>query len=512
MSKLEKERLLRVGSRSVCFLLIWGLASCSSEQGDDKSQVEDSQPAPATEAATPAAEPAAASPFDQLPAPVVSSAIPVSVSLPASVTSPEQARPWFDTFSWQSFIALNWPVTVNWPHDASKRGDPQAPNKPATFLTAPNGVTTVWGSYKEAYELFSQNGNMPSPWDSNDDPIALCSDLDTGSKKMVMVNKGGTVLDGLNEAFSFPLIDQNNNYAWTEVRYNQQNYDFVRGTKEDPASQLYIITNLANAQNASSTGAIDMPTSASPSTPGAMMLKATWRQMTDKDDLKRYYVVDAYLYNTATESCDKQQMGLVGFHIAQKVQDFPQWIWSSFEQVDNVQLGQGAPEGSTPSFNNGTNDPLTPDGFANRPQDKAPPLQPRHLREPVQVSRINPIPTTPDGWSTVDLNKTYQKLLKGSVWEHYELVITQWPTDGDQFLIQNRGGIYPQDSGQPFPVNGAVNAVMETYFQTPTTAAGAGGNSCMSCHYGAARSDFSWVLQLRANQPPAPTTSNSSGQ
>ena len=45
------------------------------------------------------------------------------------------------------------------------------------------------------------------------------------------------------------------------------------------------------------------------------------------------------------------------------------------------------------------------------------------------------------------------------------------------------GGIYPQDSGAAFPVNGAVNTTMETYFQTQNDAAGAGGNSCMSCHY-----------------------------
>ena len=126
----------------------------------------------------------------------------------------------------------------------------------------------------------------------------------------------------------------------------------------------------------------------------------------------------------------------------------------------------------------------------------------------MEVSRIYKIPDTPvakhanfpDGLSTQGLNKTYQKLLAGTVWRHYQLVITQWPTEPGQFLVQNNGGVYPQDSGQPFPVNGAVNTVMETYFQSPADAAGAGGNSCMSCHYGADRSDFSWVLQGRAHQ------------
>ncbi len=31
---------------------------------------------------------------------------------PPSMTDPTQERPWFDHFSWQSFIALNWPALI----------------------------------------------------------------------------------------------------------------------------------------------------------------------------------------------------------------------------------------------------------------------------------------------------------------------------------------------------------------------------------------------------------------
>ena len=457
------------------FAIVGGMAACGGETNTVKSA-----------GATP-------------PAPVLSGKIPLNVTPPPGST-PERARPWFDTFSWQSFIALNWPVTSSWPKDPKGRGIAKAPNDPSVFKSAPNGTATVWGSYKEAYELFSTEDNRPSPWTSNGDPLGLCSNLPTGAKKMIMINKGGTLLNGVNEAFSFPLIDQNRNYAWTEVRYNEAQYDFIRGTDGNAKSWLYLIKNLADAQNAGPGGAISMPASREPSTLGSMMLKATWRQMTAKDELDRYYVVDAYLYNSATQKCDPAKMGLVGFHIAQKLWNFPEWIWSTFEQVDNVRRGPGASAKTQISFNNGTDTPATVGGFANRPKVKAPPLAPRKSRTPVQVTRFNPIPDTPAGWSTRDLNKTYQKLLAGTVWRNYELVITQWPTKPEQFLIQNKGGVYPQDSGQPFPANGATNAVLETYFQSAADAAGSGGNSCMSCHYGSARSDFSWVLQLRAHQ------------
>lgn len=48
------------------------------------------------------------------PAPTLSGNLPLAVSIPSGVTTPEQARPFFDTFSWQSFVALNWPAASSW--------------------------------------------------------------------------------------------------------------------------------------------------------------------------------------------------------------------------------------------------------------------------------------------------------------------------------------------------------------------------------------------------------------
>jgi hypothetical protein len=217
-----------------------------------------------------------------------------------------------------------------------------------------------------------------------------------------MVSKGGTVLDEVDEAFSFPLIDQNNNYAWTEVRLDKAQYEFIRNGK------LYLVKNLAAAQP------IAMPASKPPAQLGSIMLKATWRQLTAQDDRSRYYTVDASLV-TNVGKCERAVMGLVGFHIVQKLDQFPEWIWSSFEQVDNIEKGPGAGPGTPISFNNGTNNPPTVGGFANRPTAKAPPLLPPDQRTPAQVTRFNLIPVTPAGASTKDLNVVYQALLKDTV-------------------------------------------------------------------------------------------------
>lgn len=415
------------------------------------------------------------------PAPSFSGNIPLDVDIPSGVTTPEQARPFFDTFSWRSFVALNWPAA------AGSRGTPNQPNTPSVFLGATSGAQpVVWGTYKEDFELFDQKGNRPTPWESSTIPVNPCGStpLSPGQKVFVRYSKGDSVVQIDNEAFSYPLIDQSLNYAVYEIRFNESQYNFIRGSDSDPTSWIYLVKNLAGKEP------IQMPASSPPSTQGAIMVKAAWKVLVSGvDDPSRYYAVSSLVLDPQTNSCTTQQVGLIGFHIAQKLKDFPEWIWSTFEQVDNVPPASGPVAGQRYSFNNGTNSPATTGGYANRPPAMAPHLQPVSQRQAVQVTRYNPIPD-----STAALNATWQQALKGTVWQYYQLVFTQWPSNPANFKTREDGGIYPQDAGGAFPANGVTNTVMETYFQSQSDAAGAGGNSCMNCHYGADQADFSWTL------------------
>lgn len=267
-------------------------------------------------------------------------------------------------------------------------------------------------------------------------------------------------------------------------RFNESEYNFIRGADGDPTTWIYLVKNLAGKEP------IQMPASSPPSTQGAIMVKAAWKILVPGvDDPGRFYAVSSLVLDPQTKKCTTQQVGLIGFHIVQKLKDFPQWIWSTFEQVDNVPPASGPTSGHSYSFNNGTNNPATIGGYANRPPLMAPQLQPVDQRKPVQVTRFNPIPD-----STAALNTTWQQALKGTVWQYYQLVFTQWPSNPTVFKTREDGGIYPQDAGGAFPANGVTNSVMETYFQSQNDAAGAGGNSCMSCHYAADQADFSWTL------------------
>jgi hypothetical protein len=448
-----------------------------------------------------------------MPPAAVSGNIPEQVLLPGlglsgSFSTPLEIRPYFDYFSWESFIALNWPAATG------SRGVPDQPNNSSVFLNAASGTPLVWGTYKDSFDLFGQKDKRPSSWESPNSLVSPCPNGPAGQKTLIFTSKGNTPLMQTTQAFSFPLIDQRANLVYYDIRYDQAQYNFIRGQDSDPTSWLYLLKNLAPKENAQFGVQMPMTTMTPTPTLGSIMVKAAWRISTPKDDPKRFYSTNAQIYNPGTQSCTSTTVLLVGLHIAHKIDPFTEWVWSTFEQVDNVAPDSDISPQPTPppngySFNNGTATPQTTGGFDYKPAAAPTPCQSPGTAaspcpKPVQVTRVNPIPNTPAGQSTRDVNAFYQQLLKGTVWQYYQLVVTQWPFNpgigtGNPFSLMQNGGVYPVNAGSAFPVNGAVNTSMETYFQAQNDAAGAGGNSCMSCHYRAGQSDFSWGLNRRAH-------------
>src|SRR5689334_18039931 len=169
----------------------------------------------------------------QMPAPVVSGNIPRQIFVPSTTSSPQDARPFFDYFSWESFIALNWPAS-------GSRGAPDQPSNPNVFFTAPNGTPVVWGTYKDSFDLFGQKDQRPSAWDAPNSPLSPCPGGTTGQKTLIFTTKGETPLMQTAQAFSFPLVDQQGNYAYFDIRYDEAQYNFIRGQDSDPTSWLYL--------------------------------------------------------------------------------------------------------------------------------------------------------------------------------------------------------------------------------------------------------------------------------
>lgn len=451
-------------------------------------------------------------------------------------------RPFFDYFAWQTFIGLIWPA------DSLYRGIPNLQitkgdfaNYNSSDINNPNRVPVVWETFR-TFDAALPNTkasikNPPKEWNA----IAYKRpfNLDITSKA-----KHGD----LDEAFSGPMIDQNHQYVRYNLQMNEVMYEFIR------QNEWYLKKNLPKSPTQATlpplAAAISQPQTntmiTQPVNGNSITIKSAWRVMITeedsakpwriKDDLSRYFITKANIQDVVTGEVKKNQLvGLVGLHIVVKTPQFSQGIWSSFEHVDNLKTPTKSK--LRPSFHK-VKDSIYTEGFSYKPTnlDTSNAIDEQD-RVPVEVSRIYKIPDTPvgntdnlpDGLSTIGINKTFQKLLTGTVWENYQLVITQWPTDPTTFYakpflyprgpkpdeddlpaeqqiynraLENAKNAYPKWSGLPIPQVGALNSIMETYFQNPKKDTNGirqplENTSCMGCHYGASDMSYSWGLKLR---------------
>jgi hypothetical protein len=235
------------------------------------------------------------------------------------------------------------------------------------------------------------------------------------------------------------------------------------------------------------------------------VVKAAWRVIgkEEQDFKNRCYWLTAELhdpFNQAKSIHEQADVGLVGLHVVYRTAKRPQWIWSSFEHVDNVPEADGPVPGRRYSFNYGTaylkGDP-EPNLDANAPSGEKPgiPAQTRSLAfelhgklRPTQVQRLQPVHP-----KTEAANHKYQELLGGTVWQYYKLVVTQFPTQPENDNADTPGVPFPGPGGTVEAAKGAparvsvANTTMETYYQD---------RSCMECHSGARGYGVAFLFSL----------------
>ncbi len=426
---------------------------------------------------------------------------------------PLDTRPMFDTFMWQNFIAAMWPSR---PED---HGEPYRPGDPAVFQRGyVDGLQPAFLGWKTANDLYPQDGSAPPPWESND-TLNPCRNIARNDKRPVLIatSKFGTVADELNQAFAGPLIDQTGLLTRYEVRVNKVEYDYVRSNK------------FYNQANWPKNGfpPIYFPAS-TPQQLGAIEVKAAWRDLSRLDPKfhSRFFHLEAL--NVEPGSCKSTQpngqgrvidcackpvrVGLVGFHISHKVDKFPQWVWSTFEQVDNLGEDPGLPDGMKPSYYNGARaNPADHPGYSYQPAPISAFQAASAALKPVNVTRLSQIPSTPAAMPTTQINTSFRQLLANTPWTNYWLIGTQWSTSPavppssplqppwaatNQQNFGCEDGTPPTVGGLAFPACQVANITMETYHQL---------DSCQNCHQGAQRggADFSWTLFQRAYSPPS---------
>lgn len=415
---------------------------------------------------------------------VISTNIPLGITVTKTPPTLESLQHDFDVFSWKTFVALNWSANA----DGTPNGD-------VTFGDDESGLT-VWQAWKSSREIFLPNGQEPNAWGEVENIPIVCDsisqeDLDKGIITLTQVGKTPNVLDESGEPFQTgPLIDQNGNYTRYEILTNKSMFDYIVDNELYNQEGQKAFKNDADFPFSAPTDSVNVAQPNSPQV-GAIMVKAAWIKMEGKYDASKFHTAYALVYDNPHEqagvkpACSLVKVGLVGLHIAHKTEGDPQWIWSTFEHVAN------APTQGEPLDRNFYN---YHDPKSTYPVNEPParPWNPANVgTTPTKVERVIPIDDDAKA-----LNKKYQaafeKLVKGSVWANYELISTQWPTDPNSVSDL---------TGRPAPTF-LANATLETYIQgkVPQTS-----SNCIACHNNASMtsgrfSDFTYLLQRAEKQ------------
>jgi hypothetical protein len=373
---------------------------------------------------------AAQTPCPNPPAVTVSQTTPPSdVCIPSNFNQlPIQ---FFDDFSWRSLIALVWPAK------SGSRGDPDT----TKALGAPGPL--VFETYKYLQEVFHNDASAPSAWNSFDLPTYNpCSrQMAFGDLYLASFSKFSNLGEAGFGTLRGPLVAQNQTYVRFLTSFSQTTFEAIQNGKWFDKSNI--------------------PATGVTFRDGAIDVKSSWIDMKDRDP-SRFYTRKAWLQNPVTNMCSETLVGLVGIHIVQKTPSRPQWIWSSFEQVDNVpENGAIAPF----TFNKG-------DGVA-MPASNPRSFPPEATPQPFNVSRIQPINASTDA-----TNAAYQAKLANTPWRFYKLVVTQWPVCTNAPCNQSMRGVPANTSpgSNTMPMTAFSNTTMETFEQSTVSA------GCMACH------------------------------
>ena len=367
-----------------------------------------------------------------------------AAAIPARPCTFEDGQDFVDIYSWNIFIALNWPAaTASCDADTTKN---------ILNVRSGDGTFVTWQTYMPGENVFVNPGTQrPAQWCSGNSLVAGAQRVFNNEAKASPAAKrlghafasiaepGGDVLQASGDV----VTDQAGRWLRFERLMNKKEYDYIIPDRWN-ALQLQAIQNAGKE--------IVLPA-------GVIEIKSAWKVLTPAEiNSNRYFTTQGIVCNTpggTRTPCDAQPvtMGLVGLHIVHQTSDGGTMFWSTFEQVDNERIF------SNPKF-------IGPDNtdFANTPYQELD-ANCKPLNQPTQIKRSNPIPSSPA------LNRYYQGLLGQSVFANYQLISTQWTTGAGSSAF-----------GTPLNL---ANITLETYVQCNSTSEGSGNSStgCFSCHY-----------------------------
>ncbi len=340
------------------------------------------------------------------------------------------------------------------------------------WLTSPDPGTgqTIFEGFANPNKLFVQGGpSEPYPGRGGPEPTRMLARLE----------KSGTSAD-IEDIFQAGpggkiLVDQNGEVVFYSNHLNEVFWDFI------VKNSLYDLATLKATKGPALNFA-----------QGALELKASWRvakkgeKVLIEDADSRFHVVDTVIPTVTVDAAGHikedwaksipARMALIGFHIAGTVKGHPEFIWATFEHVDNAPVAASDPSKAAASGPGPTGPwslykPGTPTGACNQ-FDSGNPL-----------AVVNICLENPQGGGDAD-NKEAVKTLNANVasipptapWGNYMLGGAVW-TDG---TVPLNNGAFAPGASPPATQLGSLalaNTSMETFTQQ---------DNCFACHNGGA--------------------------
>lgn len=374
----------------------------------------------------------------------ISSTIPND--LPRTATLEQVAQ-----FAWQEFLALNWKASIDSTHPPSatnQRGNPD-PGWNYTMAAPASPDPLVWQTFAQTTEL-RPNGPLTTPWASLGIPVySYFTPPVQGTP--TSVNNLWNNLDEDNEIGSCDIYARYSTQpapkelVLFQVRVNQDEYEYLRlnygpdqncappGTQGamnypncNPAAggklagaQAAVVTNITkpgflyypgqtSTCNCPPDQAICLPCGKAGGAVGTIEVKTGWRRLLPGDTASHFFTATSVYY-------DKNEKGelayyndtfaLVAMHIIHKTENFPDYVFATFEQVEVEQsLSQFI------TLNNGVE------------TGAATPI----ARQTTQTNReeLHPVPTDLDT-VTDAVHKQLMALNPSTVWQYYRLTGVQ---------------------------------------------------------------------------------------
>ncbi len=398
----------------------------------------------------------------------------------------------FDFYSWRTFIALNSPANGT-PIEKSQAD-----------------MRTQWedmDNFKQLLDVMLLPKMLPPKWPTDragmeaERERLMPEECRALHKEMPDRTVVKMIEESFNEPFKTgPLIDQQGHYAIFDILMNRQMFDYIA------KHHLYSKAGQQSADNVDL--AVDFPPgvnpkAAAPPQPavvgdtGAFMLKVSWKILgPDEISAKTFHTMKALVLMPPGDPkvkrpCLPETLGLIGFHAVHKTASRPQWIWTSFEHARNVpdrnQVTDRNFDGKFNFFDVGCKDNCPAENTTPpRPWDPDPTLQLKFRKDNSFKSQI--VRETPLTDAARNMNTIFHSMLKGTVWENYVLLSTQWPSVfGCTTLHAAASDLPPPKTDfvkqpdmtcSPAPTF-LANSTLETYSQGKIPQA---SSSCIGCH------------------------------